>query len=1236
MLVTGCVGSASAAEAPTITIAQPLTGSSTNEQLPLFSGTTSDTLDPVTLDIYAGESATGTPLQTPTMLVPHELGPLQATWEITPETPLGQGQYTAVAEQADEGEAGRSSPVTFTIDTTPPKVSIDAVPSPSKDAEPTLSGDAGVEAGDESTIAVTVYRGSTVGGTVAASEDVTAVGASWSYTTPHLADGTYTAQASQSDEAGNIGTSAAVTFTVDTTPPAVSIHTLASPTKDQTPTLTGGAGVAPGDDAAVTVTIFKGKSATKVQSGSATVNGDEWSYTATHLADGNYTAQAEQSDDAGNVGKSATIAFTIDTTPPAVTINTVSSPTNNPEPTLTGAAGEAPGDDAAVSVTVYKGTVVGGTVINSGAATVTGATWSYKSSHLADGTYTAQAEQSDDVGNVGKSAAVTFTVDTTPPAVSIHALVSPTNDPTPTLTGGTGVAVGDEPVVTVTLYKGKGTTSKLSSGSAVVSEAEWSYTTAHLAEGTYTAQAEQSDDAGNTGLSSTVTFTVDPEVTINAVPTPTKDTEPTLSGTAGTAPGVHQSVTVTIYEGESVAGEVVASKSVTVTGGKWSYTPPHLADGTYTAQALQMDEAEDVGLSAAVTFRVDTTAPLVSIDAVPTPSKDTEPVLTGSAGVALGDEPTVTVTIYEGGAPDGKVAASASVPVSGGAWSYKAPHLADGTYTAEASQSDEAENVGTSSAVNFTVDTTPPAVSLMTPANGVDVNGSRPTFSGAAGHESGDDSSITLTIYEGESTSGSLIATEHIKPEGSHWTTGSTGPALANGVYTAVAEQSDDAGNTGVSNAVTFEVTTVVTLDTSRFVRREAGLFTGPTPSFDGTAATAHGDGESVTVKVYRGASASESPVATKEAALNSSGDWSVGPVGPLADGVYTVQAAQVDSGKKDVVEATFTVDADPPQVTLTSPANGSSTSTGSQAVGGAVGTGEGDLPAITVQLYSGSRTVGAPLQTVIAQASSGAWSTTFSGLSPGTYTAQAEQSDDVGNVGHSEPVTFMLTAPPVTNATPTPSSPPVAAFRWVPSAPHPNEPVTLISTSTDVSSPLTAFAWATSGNSVFTAGESALTTSFATAGAHLVQLQVTDAKGLSSTVAETIAVTTPAPSLIQPFPIVRMAGSYDAAGARISLLTVQAPVGATITVICRGAGCPVKSETVLASSGAKSKPGTVLVTLRRFERPLRAGTVLEIRVSDGADIGKFTRFAIHHNKLPSRQDLCLNPAGTTPIVCPT
>ena len=61
-----------------------------------------------------------------------------------------------------------------------------------------------------------------------------------------------------------------------------------------------------------------------------------------------------------------------------------------------------------------------------------------------------------------------------------------------------------------------------------------------------------------------------------------------------------------------------------------------------------------------------------------------------------------------------------------------------------------------------------------------------------------------------------------------------------------------------------------------------------------------------------------------------------------------------------------------------------------------------------------------------------------------------------------------------------------------------------------------------------------------------------------------------------------------------------------------------------------------MLITLRRFERSLPAGVVLEIKVSSHGEIGKFTRFTVRHDKLPERDDACLGPTGGKPIVCPS
>jgi len=1139
MLAVGLSTNALAA-APELVISQPLAGSATNSSMPSFSGTSNDTTEPITLEIYAGASVGGTPIQTLTQLVPVEVSPGEATWGLTPEIALADGQYTAVAEQTNATpETGASAPVSFTVDTTPPAVSINALSSPTKESEPTLTGGVGIEAGDMPSVSVTIYEGISVAGVVVASGSATVSAATWSYKAPHLASGTYTVQASQSDEAGNVGISGAVTFRVDTTKPLVTIDPVASPTKNPEPALSGGVGVAAGDLASVTVTIHEGTTASgkTVASGSAKVNDATWFYTAPHLADGTYTAQASQHDEAGNLGTS-TATFRVDTTAPAVSIDPVPSPSRDAEPSLGGGAGVALGDAATVTVTIYEGTTVTGTVAQSTSVPVSGGTWSYAASHLADGTYTARASQSDEAENVGTSGTEIFTVDTTAPAVTINPVASSTKDPAPTLSGAGGVAAGD-----------------------------------------------------------------------------------------------HQSVTVTIYEGTSVAGGVVASSSVPIKAGGWTYTSGQLADGTYTAQASQSDEVGNLGTSAAATFRVDTKAPAVSINAPAALSNAAQPHDTGDAGTELGDQ-SVTVTIHEGGSVNGKTVASGSATVSGQTWSYRPPlALAEGTYTAQASQSDETGNVGASAAVTFIIDTTPPQVSMKTPVDGDELSVSKPSFSGLAGHAVGDEPSVTLDIYGGATATGEPYAVVVIKPEGEHWTSNTT--ALPNGEYTAVVEQLDDAGNKGQSSPVTFTVHTVLSLDATGFVRRGSGLFTGPTPSFNGVAVAAKEGAAPVTLRIFAGESSFGVVVDETSGAVSESGAWTVGPVPALQGGVYTVQAEQASSHGKFVLSApiTFTVDAQAPLLTLTAPADGSSTTSASSTLSGSAGSAEGDLPTITTHVYAGPTTAGTLVQTVTAQASGGSWSSSVGPLSPGEYTAQAEQGDDVGNIGDSEAVTFTVQAVSTVVSGP---SPPLAAFKWVPGAPNAGEPVTLISTSTDASAPITAYAWSLAGNGAFAPGESSLTTSFATPGLHVVQLSITNAAGQSNTVAETIPVSAAPVPLMQPFPVVHMAGSYNAKGAKITVLSVLAPVGAKVVITCRGSHCPTKSLAFLATAGTKSKSGTALITFKRFERSLRGGVVLSIWVSKTGEIGKFTRFTIRRGKSPSRVDECLNPAGTTPIVCPS
>src|SRR5207247_680743 len=229
--------------------------------------------------------------------------------------------------------------------------------------------------------------------------------------------------------------------------------------------------------------------------------------------------------------------------------------------------------------------------------------------------------------------------------------------------------------------------------------------------------------------------------------------------------------------------------------------------------------------------------------------------------------------------------------------------LANGTYTAQAQQSDAGGNTGSSSANTFTgnaADTTPPTVTLTQPANGASVTTATPTFSGVAGNAPGDGSLVTVKVYAGSSASGSPVQTLSAGRQGDNsYSVVASGP-LANGTYTAQAQQSDAAGNTGSSSANTFTVDVSVADTTPPTVTltqpANGASVTTATPTFAGVAGSAPGDGNVVTVNLYSGTSAGGTPLQTLSAGRQGDNSYSVSASGPLANGTYTAQAQQSDA----------------------------------------------------------------------------------------------------------------------------------------------------------------------------------------------------------------------------------------------------------------------------------------------------------------------------------------------------
>ena len=408
-----------------------------------------------------------------------------------------------------------------------------------------------------------------------------------------------------------------------------------------------------------------------------------------------------QADAAGNVGRSAARHFEVDTTKPNLTLG-VASPTNavvfsGTAGTVTGAAAGESADGTSVAIRVYEGTDLVATL----AADASTGTYTESWTAPHDGTYTAEAEQADAAGNMKVTAPrVTVLVDTQAPAVTVAAPAAAVKGPRPVVSGTAGEHAADDDVVHVAIKQG---TTVVDAYDAPVSSGAYSKaTTVDLADGDYTAEVTQQDAAGNVSAVASRSFTVDhiaPTVTVTTPATLVTAARPSIGGTAGTAASDLGTVSVTLTRNGSQVGGVLSG--TVAGGGSWSVTPASdLASGTYTAEAVQSDQAGNVSTTAARVFKVDRSAPALTLD-VTSPTKLRRPAFSGTRGMAAdAEDNSADLAAVTGRVLDGTTeVATFTGSGTGASWSGTPDaDLADGTYTVEVVQSDTAGNTTTQTA----------------------------------------------------------------------------------------------------------------------------------------------------------------------------------------------------------------------------------------------------------------------------------------------------------------------------------------------------------------------------------------------------------------------------------------------------------------------------------------------------------------------------------------------------------
>jgi hypothetical protein len=114
-------------------------------------------------------------------------------------------------------------------------------------------------------------------------------------------------------------------------------------------------------------------------------------------------------------------------------------------------------------------------------------------------------------------------------------------------------------------------------------------------------------------------------------------------------------------------------------------------------------------------------------------------------------------------------------------------------------------------------------------------------------------------------------------------------------------------------------------------------------------------------------------------------------------------------------------------------------------------------------------------------------------------------------------------------------------------------------------------------------------------------------------------------PNLINPFPVIRIAGTITKRGVRLRLFLVNAPAGSKVSTRCRGKGCPFSKKSRAARA----------LRLRTVEKKFYpAGVRIEVFVTKPGMIGKYTRFKVRKGKAPVRTDRCLPPGSLKPVRC--
>ena len=485
---------------PIITIDPPI---DTNDTTPELTGQVEpgSTVDVVVKDKDGNPVATGPAIVNP-----------DGSWSFTPETALPEGEYTVEATATDPaGNEQPSQPVELVVDKTAPEITInpigDAVNNATNNQQHPITG-----TGEPGTTVTLSIVGQASNGYKEEGVNVTVgTDGKWSHVPAQkLPEDTYVVTGVPSDAAGNVGTAKTEHFEVDITPPVITIDPPIDGDEDDWWNTFSDQ---PSAVAFAEPTVAFAAPMMARMAFSAPVSAEQ---TTAQTESVLLKAVAPITEVVGQLVTTTVIPTTevvgqlVTTTVAPVTevvgqlVTTVASEVNyflnTKQPTF---SGDLIGTAIEIDVVIVRD--ANGNLIESGAATIEGNRWKYKTQNvLEDAIYKIEVVGKDVSGNESNRVGLVFEIDTVLPTVEIFDTAT-TDDATPTIYGSTS-----EPNATVTLVISQNGV-LVDKGTATVDSTtgNWNYTTnVDLTDGSYKVDALAKDKAGNSGKD-TNTVTID-------------------------------------------------------------------------------------------------------------------------------------------------------------------------------------------------------------------------------------------------------------------------------------------------------------------------------------------------------------------------------------------------------------------------------------------------------------------------------------------------------------------------------------------------------------------------------------------------------------------------------------------------------------------------------------------------------------------------------------------------------